>query len=401
MREDQALIVAIELLRKKLGDLPDLIGSAANTKKTAADYAEQARGIAEFIHQRDVGSPQSTSTSAPAATAVSATVANTEALKENTVALKALQTWIEHTAARTGGGDLPTAMPVAMPVSPSGGGGSRGESAAAAHARGAQAAEGVRANPLVQIFTQVAQKFASILSPFAVLNAAMNSTTSGFQLMSTAVKLVAIPLSAVFLPVTLAVSAGLLALSESLMDHLPLLDQFMTTVLGVLIPTITFFVGVIDSAADHIQEMQEASQDFADWVRDHVGGAGMAGLLGPGGALIDQLLDSSREDVNYDYHQERMNAGLSDALRSLRQQIGPRAQSFGLESAGRSLQVGILNSDPLEVRLMRDQIRVLERIERAVDKRNRRGRGAPYRTGAGELADDTGSGGSFEDGGDF
>jgi hypothetical protein len=41
----------------------------------------------------------------------------------------------------------------------------------------------------------------------------------------------------------------------------------------------------------------------------------------------------------------------------------------GLEEVGRAAQMAALQQDPLEARLMRDQLKVLEKIESAVSKR--------------------------------
>jgi len=64
-------------------------------------------------------------------------------------------------------------------------------------------------------------------------------------------------------------------------------------------------------------------------------------------------------------------AALRDVLRSLRVSTGPRAQTSGLSDAARSAQLAALNADPLEARMLRTlekTLSTMERVARGVEK---------------------------------
>lgn len=87
--------------------------------------------------------------------------------------------------------------------------------------------------------------------------------------------------------------------------------------------------------------------------------------------------------------------------------MGPKAQISGIGDVGRQVQMAAINNDPLEARLMKMQLTVLEKIERSVSQ-NR----TPRRvydpsesrtdrlTGAGDYEGGTSAGGGGDYGGD-
>lgn len=243
---------------------------------------------------------------------------------------------------------------------------------------------------VVGMATSVATKLGAIVGPAALLSQALAAPISGLQTLSTAAKLLGSTFSPVLLPAVLLLSAGMVALSEIVHDEMmESFDELATFILDTGIPALV--------------RMIEAVQDFTRWVDEHAGGT--FGGIGRGATLEDfkKLLTGDFEGIGVRgaaagavegersasriTAERRVESGLRDSLASLRRSLGPSASIGSLESVGRNAQLAALNADPLEARLLRQQIQVLERIERALNRRAGKDRPV-YPAGGGEVGGD-------------
>ena len=367
---EKALVLGLELLRKQLQD--NALGVAANTQATEDDYKARAKAIAAFMDGAAVR-PAADASGGGFGGAPSVQVRDRK--KEDT---------------NPGPGGVETKE-------------NKAEREAAAKAkfntdkaRGAAAAGKVMGNPIMQVLSEVAGKFAAIIGPAAVLSAVLNSTVSGFGTLQTSVKVFASTLAPVLLPATLMLSSVFLGMADIVNEHGELIEA-ATDLLMRLVAVVEVVIQWLDEAADHIQEMNAAAEEFADWVRRNVNS------LNP---FSDDEQAAGRDALSAtDGAKDATAKGMRDALQSLRQSIGPRSTTTGLGSVGAAVQSAALNADPLEARLLKQQLEALNRIEGKLPGRNRAGRpvydpearGAASNTGAGDYEHGSSSGG----GGDY
>ena len=202
---------------------------------------------------------------------------------------------------------------------------------------------------IAAMFGLVVAKFAAVAGPLAIIATVVSSATSGFQTLQSAVKLLAGTIAPVLLPVVLMLATTFVAFSDVLMEvGLPVMETFFSVVLDTLIPAIEWMVEQFEWAAKGIIEFID-SLDF----------------------LSDSTVAASEEIFGRGDKKtrSRVDGAMRDVLTSFRMSIGPKATMSGLDEVGRAAQMAALQQDPLEARLMRDQLRVLEKIESAVSKR--------------------------------
>jgi hypothetical protein len=334
--EDKALVVAFELLRKQLHD--SAAATAANTQRTEDDYREQAKALRELAAKLDTAEGRAPAPGAPPP-----------------------------------GGPAPTVNPNQAALADWQNDPERKERNAARQLAGAKKAErgqALNASPLFGVLGQVAAKFAAVVGPAALLGQVLNSQISGFQVLGTATKVLAATIAPVLLPATVALSAGVLALSDVIMDHgLPVMDRWFDYVLGTAIPAIAFLIDTIDDAGKGVEDFAEAVEDAVNWVERKINSLNPFSESNPDERRFLGVKWSDRGTG-----EAGVNAGLADTLRSLRMSMGPRAQITGIGDVGRGAQLASIQADPLEARLMRDQLKVLEKIEAKLP-----GRAAPRR----------------------
>jgi hypothetical protein len=205
------------------------------------------------------------------------------------------------------------------------------------------------ANPLRQAFGVVAGKFMAVAGPLSALQQILDSTTSGFQTLGVAVKVAAGAVAPVLLPATLLLAAGVTAAASVFTDvGMPAMEALFEFVIDTALPSIEILVQGMEVMASAVNDSVAALKEFG-------------GVLTFASGLFSGRGGRSARS--------RVDGALTDVLASFRRSLGPRAQISGLAEVGKQAQLAALNSDPLEARLMRHQIQVLERIEAAIKRR--------------------------------
>lgn len=222
-------------------------------------------------------------------------------------------------------------------------------------------------------------KFTAAIGPLAVLGAVVQSNISGFQVMGTAVKVLAGTLAPLLLPATVLISTALVALSDVVLSTLmPGMESFFGVMLSIGLPAIIGFVDAMIDGGKKIQEWADAldpkknetaavARDLGEFLRDAspltwsrnssaVADIADRRLNGAEGGSERQPTEGSR----------LVMGALRDVMQSLRLSVGPRAQISGLESVGRAAQLAALNNDPLEARMLRTQQQILAIMERTI-----------------------------------
>jgi hypothetical protein len=355
VREEHALVVAMELLRKQMADLPTQI--ATNMQRSEEDYTRQAAQALQFVAQKDAGYARA---HPPAAD------------MDSTPAARALKEFRDDPARKE-----------------------RNAQKQLAGAKKAERSEQLNASPLVRVMSQVAGKFAEIVGPAALLSQVLNNDLSGFQVLGSAMKVLASAIAPVLLPATVALSAGVLALSDVILEHgMPVMEKWFEMVLSTAIPAIAFIVDAFDDAADIVDRFGEAVKEVSEWFQHQVD------RFDPAKWFEDD--DGSARDsiVNRGPGERSVSAGLADTLRSLRMSMGPKATITGIGDVARQVQLAGLQSDPLKAREMKIQQDMLNRLDRIAANTSPRGTRVydPRETGAGDY--ERGSG-SASGGGDY
>lgn len=301
----KALVVAMELLRNAVQD--NVLALAANTRRTEESLAAHGASIEAFVAGAGGGA----------------------------------------------GGAMPTATPVATVV----------ETAEQRQKRQERAEERKRANeraetlkntrqafsPLTSMFALMGAKFAAIAGPLAVLGQVLSSATSGLQTLGKAAQLVASAFGPIILPAALMLATSFTAVAELMSDvGGPAMDAFFDLVINTLVPAIT-------SSIDAFILLANITNEAADVLKALGGAAGSASAFLHGRGSRDA--------------RERVGGSMRDVMESFRRSLGPKAQISGLGEVGKSVQLAALNADPLEARLLRQQLMVLERIAAAVERR--------------------------------
>lgn len=352
---DKGFIYAMELLRKQLED--SALGIAANTKATEDDYKARAKAIGDWMAARE--KPEAV----PAAD-VGSDAPHQRALKEfqndpdrkEASAKKALES-----------------------------------------AQRGERQEKLNANPLYRVLSEVAGKFQAIVGPAALVSAVLNSTVSGFGTLQKSVQVFASTIAPLLLPVTLSLSAAMLALADVVgSDGVPIIEKWTEFILNDGIPAIVFLVDMFAEAAKGAQDFAEGVADAVAWVKRQIDAVNpFGGDDNSDERTIGGMQWSGREGG------DKVSDGLRDSLQSLRQSVGSRGTVSALAGIGQGAQQAVVQGDPIEQRLMRQQIATLERIEAKLP-----GRAAPRRvydperTGRGDYERGTGSasGGDYGEG---
>lgn len=370
---EHAMVMAMELLRKQLGD--NALGIAANTQASEDALRDRARGIADFLNRRSGGTGGAVAGDSAAAGATANPVV--DELKGIRQVLDSLAGRIADELSAKGPSKFDTMgfgrdegfggnRTVGRGWGSAGGGagaidlqGRPGGGGAASAWAGDVASRG--ASGLLSVLSAVGMKFAAILAPAAILGAVLNSTVSGFGVLQQSVRVFASSVAPLLLPVTLALSAGMLALSDVINGEMgPALDDWADFVFSNAIPALVSFVSQIEAVVEKLKGFGEALGGGVagenDTVRDI-----MRGILGAGSFGTGQKEDSASADAS-------VKQGLRDAIQSLRQSMGPKAQFSGLAGIGQAAQLSALNSDPQEIRLLKAQLATLDRIAAAAER---------------------------------
>ena len=404
--DDKALVVAMELLRQRLGDT-NVVLAAVNTRRTDDDFARQAQQAKDFSdgkpadHSRFEApsggpdlrdpNPQKRRREEERRRAAEAAEAAPQAPPGREPAEAAPQ-------APAGREPVPVVVTAPLPLP------TAGQSGAAAPPRppprgGGRGGRGGPPAASLSVLGQGAPKVAAVAGPAAILGQVLESNVSGFRLVATGTKLLASVFAPVLLPATMMAAAGMAAVAEALSEEGgPALEEFFDLVFEYGIPALEAFVQSVEDAVYILKQMKDLDDRATQWVRDQLGLGGGGGE--GGGDAVREALSGLTEG---DHGARRTDSALSDVMRSLRNSLGPRGTVGSVEGVSRQAQAAALNADPLEQRLMRQQLDALQRIERSLN-RNRSRRAFDPRggaTGAGDFSGGADAGGGGDYGGDF
>jgi hypothetical protein len=203
--------------------------------------------------------------------------------------------------------------------------------------------------PIAGVLGVVGAKFAAVAAPLALLGAVLSSATSGFGTAMTAVKVFASSLAPLILPFALMLGTALVSMADVINEvAMPVMEGFFSLVIDTLIPAIQWLAEQFEWAAKGVVGFVDSLDFFSDGAR----------------SLSDSLFGGSSQKTK-----DRTSGAMRDVLQSFKQSIAPKATIGGLGDIGRSVQLAALNADPLEARIAKQQLAVLEKIEAAVSKR--------------------------------
>jgi hypothetical protein len=305
--EDKALIVAMELLRRAIGD--NTVSIAANTRRTEDDFATQAQATSAFVSGANGDSERF----------------------------------------RFGGSEdfrpsQPSALRDSVSAEPPG-----GEPGASA---------------LLSVFG-VVEKLSAIAGPAAIVAQVLQSNLNSLQLLDAGVQSVVGVLAPVLVPATALAASGFVAASEILDTELvPALDTF-SALFTSGIPVLEAFIGRLAASTKAAQLFAESASVSS------TGPAGLGDEFANPTPEVDPLsnLVSGASGGGEDATNLSRSA-LSDVMQSLRTNVGSRASITGLDQAGKNAPLTALNQDSLEARLLQMQLDTLNRIERALSRQS-------------------------------
>lgn len=225
----------------------------------------------------------------------------------------------------------------------------------------------------------LALSFGKLLGPLAALSTFLSASTSGFAVFNKAIQLFATTLAPLLLPPFFLLAVALAATSEALFAELaPALEGMFAVILNYGIPTITFFVDMIASAAEALKKMSEMDLGIGGVKGGDLTAA--LGLLSPGTMvtsgmyLADRLSGGSGDGRAYG---ESVGGGtgakargatgraLADTLAELRLSTGPQASSGSITSVYSRAQMASLSQSPFERRMLEMMEKVVGSISRA------------------------------------
>lgn len=105
----------------------------------------------------------------------------------------------------------------------------------------------------------IGAKFAMIMGPMAILSQVLSANTSGFQILGSAVKLLAATIGPILLPVIAVLAAGFVDVADRMWEDMaPALEGFYELVVGALLPAIAAIVDAFEAGADFFNRQIEA-----------------------------------------------------------------------------------------------------------------------------------------------
>lgn len=280
-------------------------------------------------------------------------------------------------------------------------------------------AVGAAKSGIQDVLGMVAGKFLAVAGPLAIVSTLLNSASSGFQVVTKSVQLLAAVIAPILLPATVLLSTALVALSSILETGLESsLEPFFDIVLGLGVPALIALVMAADYLAGVFKTFQpkEEPKPASGGRGGGEGGEGEEeeGFFAQVGSGLKQLATAAvlpsveilkyiKNEVNSEIESNRDGSAakardtifdsLEDVLTSLRQSIGPKAQISGLSGISNAVQLAALNQDPIEARMLQVQQNISRLLERAIGRLRNDG----VYSGDGDFSGDRGAGGSYED----
>ncbi len=167
---------------------------------------------------------------------------------------------------------------------------------------------GAAAGQPVAVFTALTARIVSVLSPLAILNTTLNSTSSGFGVFQRAISVLGATLGPILLPGFALLGAAALTLGDLIHERLaPVLKEWMTWILTQGIEGVKTFVGALTDAAEAVKNaweflkkqkdfVKESGNDLLPSFNDAIKEA--AEKLSPGVTKNDQLFDEFKKRIS-------------------------------------------------------------------------------------------------------
>lgn len=256
----------------------------------------------------------------------------------------------------------------------------------------------------------------AIKGPLLALSTYLGTTTSGFSLFSSALKVFATAVAPLVMPLFFSLAAGLTALSDTIFKKIgPVLGKFFDAVLGFLLPAVSVLVTAVERVAKvlgKIGDITGISGSGSTGV-----GAGVGALLGfkvagPLGALVGGGLGvvagaeaSYKNETPSEYYKRLRGEGRSrlgatfsmfgeslkrpfmdrtdapapgtdpttgravrDTLRELAMSIGPKGSTGTVSSIYSRAQQAAMNMSPYETRMLAMAQQVLNELAKSAGR---------------------------------
>ena len=255
----------------------------------------------------------------------------------------------------------------------------------------------------------LAQKFGAVIGPLQIFSQILQSNASGFQILSSAVQLLAATLAPILLPIVIALAGALLDLQQEIQGELLSgLREWSRLIFGTLLPILNelvlMFRGVIDTLADFMLAMGNAAADAAEWFQDKIdavdevinagkdaavvvgktGDGDFSGAAGAGGSFDGPAVAPAAAGgvAAGGAGAAGGRRGVDDALASFRASFGAKASYTGLADVGRQAQLAGLQGDPIQKRMVDLLARIADGVEGGrADARRGRPPEAPFPRG--------------------
>lgn len=235
-------------------------------------------------------------------------------------------------------------------------------------------------------------KFTAVIGPLAILGQVLQSSASGFQLLSSGVKLLAAVFAPFLLPIFVMFGGLLFAVAQMLDGKLqPALVRWMTFVVEDVVPVMEDFARGLEVLVEGARDVAGAFQEAIDYIDEAIfgtsnavklaAGAGDTGAgdysggwgAGAGGSFDDGPGYGGPGDGSGGAARGGAGGagggkggvagGMEIMLQELRRSLGPQASFSGLAAASRSAQLAALNGSPIDKMLLDKTIRVVELLE--------------------------------------
>lgn len=248
------------------------------------------------------------------------------------------------------------------------------------------------------MLTRVFLPLTAIAGPLAILGQVVNSSASGFSLVSTGVKLLAGTIAPILMPAFFLLATGLAAISDTLWaDMQPALEDFYAAIIGPGLDAMKSLLTVSGQLAGVFGEMARTA-GFSEKPGDAAANAGLALAMLPGGAPIAAALQLLRGDdsgggmigpalaaampgttpgtttpgatpgapatPSPPDAASRVRDSARDMIKEFAMSNGPKAQVHQIGAANRSAQMAALNQSPFEAKM-------LDRIQTIITALNR------------------------------
>lgn len=188
-------------------------------------------------------------------------------------------------------------------------------------------------NPLADVGSLIAAKFASVLGPLALFGQILNSNAAGFQLVGSAIKILATTLAPIFLPVMIVIAAAILDMSEDIQKRvLPALRSWAKFVFGTILP-------VLHKLAEWLLSVIDGLARFFRWLMKFEDKNSPEATEGNVKAVIADLKDgrSEKEIIDNAKAQGVREAFIKDAIAIAKARIAAEASDVSERAGGLGL----------------------------------------------------------------